>query len=163
MEISFNKLAEPRFQEVWALYNYYIQNTTATFHADPISEPDMRALVFFEGDRYQTYSIMADGSFCGYVLLTRFKNREAYDGTAEVTIYLGQEYAGQGIGTRALRFIEEAAIARGLHVLLATITGENEASIGLFSRNGYTKCAHFKEVGKKFGRWLDVVAYQKIL
>ncbi len=48
-------------------------------------------------------------------------------------------------------------------MLVATICGENAASIGVFAKNGYEKCAHYKEVGQKFGQLLDVVAYQKIL
>jgi phosphinothricin acetyltransferase len=70
---------------------------------------------------------------------------------------------GRGLGGRGAQFIEDVAKSNGIHVLVATICGENEASIRLFERNGYEKCAHFREVGKKFGRWLDVVAYQKIL
>ena len=63
----------------------------------------------------------------------------------------------------AIRYIEEFAKKQKLHVLVATICGENEASIHLFAKNGYVKCAHYKEVGQKFGQLLDVVAYQKIL
>jgi phosphinothricin acetyltransferase len=58
---------------------------------------------------------------------------------------------------------EEFAQRTGIHVLIVTICGENNMSIKLFEKNGYFKCAHYKEVGKKFGQWLNVVAYQKII
>lgn len=89
--------------------------------------------------------------------------REAYDGTAEVTIYLKTGFTGKGLGSMALKYVENHAKHQHLHVLVATICGENEESIRLFSKNGYDKCAHYKEVGQKFGQLLDVVAYQKIL
>ena len=96
-------------------------------------------------------------------MLFRSKNREAYDTTAEVTIYLKHDCIGKGIGSAALTYIEDYAMDKNFHVLIATITGENEQSIRTFDKNGYEKCAHYKQVGKKFDRWLDVVAYQKIL
>ncbi|WP_394325579.1 GNAT family N-acetyltransferase [Methanosarcina barkeri] len=52
---------------------------------------------------------------------------------------------------------------QNIHVLIATICGENSKSINLFVRNGFSKCAHYKEVGEKFGQLLDVMAYQKII
>jgi phosphinothricin acetyltransferase len=78
-------------------------------------------------------------------------------------VYLSHENIGKGIGNAALRYIEEFAKGRGFHTLIATICGDNDKSIKVFVRNGYEKCAHFKQVGRKFGQWLDVVAYQKIL
>jgi len=76
---------------------------------------------------------------------------------------LKPDYIGQGIGTKGLKHIEEYARANKLHVLIATICGQNEGSISLFEKQGYFKCAHYKEVGTKFGQLLDVVAYQKII
>lgn len=63
----------------------------------------------------------------------------------------------------AVKYIEGFAKNKNIHVLVATICGENSGSINLFEKNGYTKCAHYKEVGEKFGQFLDVVAYQKII
>lgn len=91
------------------------------------------------------------------------KKREAYDSTAEATVYLKPGFTGKGIGNLAVKFIEEYALTQGFHALIALICGENTESIKVFEKNGYEKCAHYKEVGKKFGQWLDVVAYQKII
>ncbi len=159
----FEELKEEYLPEVASIYNYYVLNTSATFHAHPLSTDEMRELVFFESPRYKTYAIVDDHTLFGYLIITQHKKREAYDGTAEVTIYLKPEYTGKGIGSPALRFAEEVAKKFGIHVLVATICGENNMSIKLFEKNGFVKCAHYKEVGKKFGQWLDVVAYQKII
>ncbi|HWQ61179.1 MAG TPA: GNAT family N-acetyltransferase [Negativicutes bacterium] len=159
----FYEMNERYLDEVLQIYTHYVLNTTATFHARPLTREDMKALVFFGRERYKTFVICEEEEVCGYVFIAQHKPREAYDGTAEVSVYLKPAFIGKGIGSLAVQYIEEYAKKQGLHVLVATITGENEQSIALFARNGYEKCAHYKEVGQKFGRLLDVVAYQKII
>lgn len=160
---TFEEMSERYLQDVLDIYNYYVQNTTATFHTKPLDLTEMRALVLFDEPVYKTFLIRCEGQICGYVLVTSYSKRQAYAHTAEVTIYLKPEWSGKGAGSEALRHIEDYARQKGFHVLLALICGENDKSIRLFSKNGYFKCAHYKEVGKKFGRLLDIVAYQKIL
>lgn len=163
MTLDFKELTPEELPAVLEIYNYYVLNSTATFHMHVLSLEKMRSLVFFDDPKYKTFLITNDDELCGYVLLTRFKTREAYDGTAEVTVYLKSEYSGKKIGGDAIRFIEQYARQKQFHVLVAIICGENTASIRAFEKNGYEKCAHYKEVGKKFGRLLDSVSYQKIL
>ncbi len=158
-----HEMHEKYLDEVLQIYTHYVLHTTATFHARPLTRQEMRELVFFDSDKYKTFVICEDAEVSGYVLITQHKKREAYDGTAEVTVYLKPMCTGQGLGSMAIKFIEEYAKKQGLHVLVSTICGENEASIRLFEKNGYNKCAHYKEVGEKFGQLLDVVAYQKII
>jgi phosphinothricin acetyltransferase len=105
--------------------------------------------------------ITVDGRAAGYCFLTNYKKRQAYDRTAEVTIYLDPESCKKGIGKIALAHLEKIAIENGLKNLIGIITGDNEDSIGLFARSGFIKCAHFKNVGEKFNKVLDVVAFQK--
>ena len=163
LDIVFEEMKEKYLSDVLSIYTYYILNTTATFHDHVLSENEMREIVFFEDPKYKAYVIMKSGILYGYVILTQYSKREAYDKTAEVTIYLKPEYAGHGIGSLALQFIEGAAIRQKMHVLIAIICGENLKSIRLFEKNGYKKCAHYKEVGFKFGHYLDIVDYQKII
>lgn len=162
-EIEFKEMAEEYLPSVTDLYNHYVLHTTATFHTRPLSLNEMRSLVFFDNPRFKAFVILRAGVVCGYAIAAPFKRREAYDETAEVTVYLQPEITGQGIGSRAVQFIEDYAGANGFHALLALICGENTQSVRVFERNGYEKCAHYKEIGKKFGRRLDVVAYQKII
>ncbi len=138
-------------------------NTTATFHTHELSKDEMREIVFFTNQKYRTYVVICSGALCGYVILAQYKKRGAYDDTAEVAVYLKPDYTGRGIGSRALSFIKEVAKRERIHTLIASICGENTASIRLFEKNGYFKCAHYKEVGIKFGRLLDVISYQKII
>lgn len=159
----FKEMKEDYLGEVLQIYTYYVLNTNATFHAHALTPEEMRKIVFFKNEKYKAFVICEKDSICGYVLITQHKHREAYDATAEVTIYLKPDLMGKGIGSMAIKHIEEFAKKQGIHVLVATICGENNASIKMFEKNGYFKCAHYKEVGQKFGQILDIVAYQKII
>lgn len=159
----FKKVQEEDIEAMRQIYLYYIEHTTATYHKRAITWEEMKSILVVDHPKYESYGIWEEECLCGYVILTQFKAREAFDHTAEVTLYLKHGYEGRGIGGEALTFIEERAIAKEIHTLLAVICGENTASIKLFERHHYVKCAHYKEVGYKFGRWLDLVSYQKLV
>lgn len=154
---------EELLPELAGIYNYYVKNSTATFHMHEVSMDEMRSILYDDDPRFPSFAIYDGQTLCGYCLLAHYKKREAYDQTAEVTIYLKPGLEKRGIGSVALRKLEEIAENNGFHALLAVICGENDASIRLFSKAGYDRCACFREVGKKFGRLLDIVCYQKIL
>jgi phosphinothricin acetyltransferase len=163
VQVGFLEITEAYLSQVLDIYNHYIQNSTATFHIQPLTWEEMRRIVFFTDPRLKTYIALDREKLAGYCILGRYKEREAYAITAEVTIYLHPKYTGRGIGSQALKFIERLARQNQFHSLLSGICGENSASIKLFEKNGYTRCAHYKEVGEKFGRLLDLVYYQKLL
>lgn len=160
-EIKFIKTKEEDLQKCKEIYTYYIENTTATFHIGDISDGDMQDILFCDLEGYESYVIWEKDEAIGYVLLAPFKKRQAYRRTAEVTIYLKDECANKGIGTKALDFIEGVAVKNKFKSLLSVVCGENIASIKLFERNGYLKCGHMKNVGEKFGRVLDIITLQK--
>lgn len=161
--ITFEEISNKHLKSVLDIYTYYVLNTTATFHDHQVTLDEMEALTMFDNPIYKTFVILQDDSLCGYVTIKQHKAREAYDTTAEISVYLRQDYIGKGLGSKAVKFIENYARSKNLHALVATICGQNSNSINLFSHNGYFECAHYKEVGKKFGQLLDVVAYEKIL
>lgn len=163
MDIIFEEMKEEYLKEVLSIYNYYVTNTTVTFNMHILNEDEMREIIFFDNHKYKSYIIKWQDTIIGYVTFSQYKKREAYDNTGEIGIYLKQDYIGKGIGKEALCFIEEIAYKQNVHVLISSICSENYGSVSLFEKNGYNKCGHYREVGKKFGRWLDVVVYQKIL
>jgi len=163
MNISLIPIEEHHLPEVRDIYNYYILNSTATFHTEEISTDEAKGIIPFKHPKYKSFMIIKDETICGYVYLGCYKPRQAYDRTSEVTIYLKPEFAGFGIGKVVLEKMEQLAPELNIKILLGIITGENTGSIKLFEKCGYEKCAHFKQVGEKFGRILDVVAYQKFL
>jgi phosphinothricin acetyltransferase len=162
-ECIFEEIREEHLPTVLEIYNYYILNSTATFHDHLLTIDEMREIVFFSNPRYKSFVINCNHEIYGYCILTQFKKREAYDVTAEVTVYLKHDCVGRGLGSLAVQHIETVARHNGIHSLLAVICGENTQSIRLFEKNGYNKCSHYREVGRKFGKLLDVVCYQKIL
>ena len=117
--------------------------------------------LFVSSQKYPSFLIKDNDEIIGYCFLTQYKKRQAYDRSAELSIYLKPEFTGKGIGPVALNYLEVAAKNAGIHVLVGTLCGENYASIRLMEKSGYSKCAHLKNIGEKFGKILDVVIYQK--
>jgi L-amino acid N-acyltransferase YncA len=163
MDVQFLEMKEEHLPIVREIYDYYVQNTSATFHTGTISINDLKEYIFIAHPRYKSYLITHDGEVCGYAYLTQYKKREAYDRTAEITVYLKHDATGKGFGRAALDFLEIQAIRLGIKVLIANISGTNPHSIHVFEKSGYFCCGHFKEVGEKFGKVLDVFSYEKIL
>jgi L-amino acid N-acyltransferase YncA len=163
MHIDFIELTEKDLPIVKEIYDYYIENSTATFHTEKITTAEISEFICINHPTYKSYLIWTGGTVSGYCYISPYKKRQAYDRTAEVTVYLKKEYSGLGIGKLALQKLENTARVSGIKVLIGIIAGDNSQSIRLFAHAGYEKCAHFKQVGEKFGKILDVVAFQKIL
>lgn len=163
MEVQLVEMTESDFYLVKEIYDHYILTSTATFHTDIITIPELKEYILIGHPKYKSFLIKHNDIICGFCYISRFKDRQAYDRTAEVTIYLKPEFTGQKIGTRLLPELEKIAIDKGISVLVGIIGGENDQSIRLFEKCGFEKCAHFRKVGEKFNRILDMVAYQKIL
>ena len=161
--IRFIDIQEQHLAEVQAIYNHYVENTTITFTTEPLTLDETREMVINADSRFKSFLIIEDETVYGYVLLTQFKKRQAYNKTAELTIYLKPDCMGRGLGQTALEFIENEAKSQGFHALLAVICTENERSERLFAKNAYRKNAHFEQIGYKFDRYLDVSCYQKLI
>lgn len=163
MEIKFSEITQADFPIIKEIYDYYIQNTTSTYYTQAISVNELKEFIPVDNDKYKSYLIKADHECCGFCYYSQYKKRQAYDRTSEVSIYLRPEFTGKGIGEKALEFLECAAKSKGIAVMIAIISGDNVHSIKLFENNNYEKCGHFKQVGEKFNKILDVVFYQKFL
>ena len=160
---EFSPLKEEDFKIVREIYNYYVLHSTATFHTEELSIPHLKKHILINHPKYPAFLIKNGQTPCGFCYISRYKQRPAYDRTAEVTIYLKPEYTGKGIGSLALEKLEQTARRNKISVLIGVISADNQASIRLFVKCGYEKCAHFKKVGEKFNKILDVVAMQKVL
>lgn len=161
MQIQFHEIAHYHFPLIKEIYDWYIRNSTATFHTEPISIEQLKDFIYVHHSVYRSFMIFTADQVAGYCYLTCYKKRQAYDRTAEVTIYLKPDFCNKGLGKIALAHLEEKAIGTGIKNLVGIISGDNLGSIALFEHAGYTKCAHFRNVGEKFNKVLDVVAYQK--
>jgi phosphinothricin acetyltransferase len=162
-ELTFQLAAENDLQTMLELYNFYIVNTTATFDHGQITPEEFRQRIFIGHEKYGTYLIRLDKETAGFCFLTQYRNKAAYDQTAEIGLYLKPEFTGKGIGDTTIDFLEKVAVNKGIKVIIASISGENTASLKLLQKKGYEKCAHYKQVGEKFGRFVDVIDYEKVL
>jgi L-amino acid N-acyltransferase YncA len=161
--INFTELEESEIKEILDIFNYYVLNSTATFFVNELNVEEFIPLVFFSENFYKTFLIKDNNEIAGYCLLGPYKSRCGYAKTAEITIYLKSDFCGKGIGHQAISFLDEFAGKNNIHVIIAGVCTENKSSMQLFLNNGYEQCASFKEVGFKFGRYLDTAYFQKIL
>jgi len=163
MKIEFIPVNDGHLNIVREIYNYYVLNSTATYHKHEITRDEVPEIIPVNHPKYKSFIILEGTEPIGYCYLAQYKKREAYDRTAEVTIYLKHGHEGKGVGMEALNFLQKCALELDLSVLIGIISGDNRGSIRLFEKAGYEKCAHFRQVGEKFGKILDVVAYQKLI
>ena len=145
-----------------AIGNHYIEHSTANFNEEPLTADEFRALVTYESSRHCAFGIHDDG-LAGYLLVSPFHSRCGYRDTAEVTVYLAPDRSGRGLGRAALAFAEEFARTQAFHALLGAICTENTASLRLFEAAGFTEVGRLREIGRKFGRLLDVAYVEKLL
>lgn len=162
-DIRFKSIEESDLPGALEIYNHYIQTTTANFYYEPISIEQLKGFVFLNHGRYKAYMIYRQDDLVGFCFTTQFKNREAYNRTAEIGIYLNPEHTGRGLGVAVVKHLEKVSEDSGIKMLIASISGENVASIRLFEKLDYQKCGHIKRIGEKHGKVLDVVFFQKSL
>lgn len=150
------KVEKKDIDAIRCIYNYYIKNTTITFEEMPISSdevlsrvndiiPDLPYLVSEEDDKV-----------VGYAYATKWKGRCAYKYSVETTVYIDKANLHKGIGTQLYLKLLAELRARGYHRAIGGIALPNEGSIALHEKLGFSKVAHFSEVGNKFDRWIDV-------
>jgi phosphinothricin acetyltransferase len=150
---------------ILAIYNEAVLNTTASYEYEP-GTLEHRIAWFEDHARNDLPVFVAEnesGRVVGWSALNRYRDRKGYQFTTENSIYVAVDVRGQGIGKLLMRPLVDAARERGLHAILAGIDAQNEASIRLHASFGFVKVAHFKQVGFKFGRWLDVVYMELLL
>jgi L-amino acid N-acyltransferase YncA len=163
MKINFGKIRENSLKPALKLFNYYIVHSTAVWIVKKINMKQFREIIPVKNKKYKSYVITGGREFCGFCCFKQYNKRQGYDRTAELSVYLKPEFTGKGIGRQAISFLEKQAKKTGIKVLVGSISGDNKSSIKLLKKSGYVKCGHFKKIGEKFGKVLDVVYYQKII
>jgi len=146
------------------IYNYYVRETVVTFDEEEVSADAMAAQIG-KGIEGSLPWLVAEeeGSVIGYSYAGAWHGRCAYRFSVESTVYLDHRCTGRGTGTRLYRGLLDILRQRSMHVVVGGIALPNEASIALHERLGFSKVAHFTEVGFKFGRWIDVGYWQRML
>lgn len=146
-----------------AIQNYYVVHSTATFLTEPLTLEQRLAWLENRSPAHPVIVAQAEGSVAGWSSLEIFRSRPAYRHTAEFSIYVHLDMHRRGIGRVLLADLVARARALGHHALVGGCCSESAPVIALLEASGFSRVAHFREVGHKFGRWLDVVFLQRLL
>lgn len=149
------------------IYNYYALHTTITFEVEAVSAGVMTLRIqesVKDGLRGLSWLVWEeDERVLGFCYASNWKGRSAYRHSVESTVYVHPDYLRRGIGLRLYEALLAELRLRGIHAVIGGIALPNAASIGLHERLGFEKVAHFREVGRKFDRWIDVGYWQLCL
>ncbi|HKY16581.1 MAG TPA: GNAT family N-acetyltransferase [Microthrixaceae bacterium] len=150
-------------EAIRSIYNVEVETSTVTFDLITRTLEEQRAWI---SDRSGVHAVVVaerDGAVIGFGSLSPYKERPAYSTTVEDSIYVHREAQGGGIGRALLTELVDRARSHGFHAVIARIVGGHDASIGLHSSLGFEIVGNEREVGRKFGRWLDVIVMELLL
>ena len=145
------------------IYNLEVTTSTATFDLVPRSIEEQRNWL---DDRSGARAVIVaehDNVLCGFGSLSQWRDRPAYATTVEDSVYVHRDHHGVGVGRLLLTELVATATRHGFHACLARVVGGHEASIGLHQACGFEVVGTEREVGRKFGKWLDVVLMERLL
>lgn len=162
MQIRLAELSD--LKQVQDIYNHAILNLTATFEEIPKSYAEYKEwFTFHQNAKYPLIVAVQDSQVLGWASISSFNPRSAYRFTGETSVYIKEDFCGQGIGSNLLQFLLSLAQEQNYHTLIALIAGNNQTSINLHHKFGFEIAGNCKEVGYKFGNWLDLTIMQKQL
>jgi L-amino acid N-acyltransferase YncA len=157
--------AERHSAAILEIFNEAIANSTAIYEY-ALFKPDYMVR-WFEAKAQGRYPVIGfendAGQLAGFASYGKFRDRPAYKYTIEHSVYVDSRFRGQGLGRRLLELIVDAALEQNYHVMMGGIDASNAVSIKLHESLGFTHCGTVAQAGFKFGRWLDLAFYQKIL
>jgi L-amino acid N-acyltransferase YncA len=153
---------------ICSIYNEYVKNTIITFEEEPVPVEEMKNrikdvtqnypwIVYVEPDNQNREKVI------GYAYASRWKARSAYRKTVECTFYLEKSFTEKGIGSQLSVELVKRLKEKSIHSIIYGIALPNDASVALSEKFGFSKIGHFKEVGYKFNKWIDVGYWELIL
>ena len=145
------------------IYNHEVEHTTHTFDLVPRSLEDQRAWLREREGALGVLVAETGGRVVGFASLSEYRPRAAYRTSVESSVYVAEGLRGRGVGRRLMEDLVKVARERGFHTMLARIAGGHSASIQLHEAVGFAVVGTEREVGRKFGGWLDVVLMQRML
>jgi phosphinothricin acetyltransferase len=154
--LTIRDAVQEDLEPITEIYNDAIRKTVATFDTVPKSIDEQRAWFAAHGAKYPLVVAELDRRIVGWASLSRWSGRCAYADTAELSIYVREAYRGRGIGKTLMHAVIHEGKTGGLHTIIARITEGNEVSVHLHESCGFNHIGTMREVGRKFGKRLDV-------
>jgi phosphinothricin acetyltransferase len=161
---TIRSAAENDLGDILRVYNQAIEKTTAVFEYRPHTLEMRRE--WFKAKQAASLPVLVaveSGAVLGFASYGPFRAWPAYKYSVELSVYVDESARGRGIGSDLVRGVLATARERDLHVVMAGITADNAVSLRLHEKLGFVEVAHIREVGYKFGRWLDLKLLQIVL
>lgn len=146
-----------------AIYNHYIETSTATFDTESKSVDDRVAWLSEHGGEYPVLVAEQDGDVVAWGCLSRWGTRCAYRHTVEISTYVAPDATRSGLGPALCEALIAEARRADHHAIVSQIVSENEPSLKMAARLGFAEVGRLREVGRKFDRWLDVILMELVL
>ena len=163
-EITIRHAKEQDIPAILDIYNHAILNTTAVYSEQPHTY-EMRLAWYNEriGSDFPVFVAENEKEIVGFSSYGHFRAWPCYRYTVENSVYVHVDHRGKGISKLLIQPLLDYARGKGLHAMIAGIDADNQISCNLHSSFGFVEVAHFKEVGYKFDRWLDLKFMELIL
>jgi phosphinothricin acetyltransferase len=154
---------EHDLEAIRAIFNYYVTRSTCTFQIELETEEQRRTWFRERSELHPVTVAESDSVVIGWATLSPWKSRCAYARSAEASVYVHHEHHRRGIGRALIIDLIERAKVAGLHTIIGGACSEQTASLALQAALGFELIGTFRQVGRKFDRWLDVTYTQLIL
>lgn len=151
-------------EAIRAIYNREVVGSTVTFDLVPRTIEEQRDWLQAHSGAHPAVVVAGEGNaVVGFGALSSYRSRPAYSTTVEDSVYVRHDHRGQGVGRLVLDELVRLSVVHGFHSMMARVVGGHEASIALHAGCGFELVGIEREVGRKFGRWLDVALMQRLL
>lgn len=150
---------------VLVIYNHVIETSTAVYMDEPVPLADRTAWLAAREAKGFPVLVAADaGEVLGFASYGEWRGAfPGYRHSVEHSVHVRDGLRGTGVGRALMEALIPIAERQGMHVMLGAVDAANEGSLRFHERLGFTRVAHFREVGRKFDRWLDLVFVQRVL
>ena len=146
------------------IYNYYIEHTVVTFEEEPLDANQILTRINQVQELCLPWLVAEkDGQVLGYAYSAPWRERSAYRHSKEVSVYLDISLHHKGLGSTLYQALFERLSELDVHAVMAVVALPNAASAALHEKFGMKKVAHLEQVGRKFGQWIDVGYWQRVL
>jgi L-amino acid N-acyltransferase YncA len=150
-------------EAICAIYNSYVEQTVITFEEASVPDSEMVRRIAEVTDRFPWLVWEQDGRILGYAYAASWKARSAYRYSVETTVYLHSDATGRGIGTSLYKALVDRLRSLDIRCAVGGIALPNAASVALHEKLGFVKIGQFREIGLKFGQWVDVGYWELLL
>ena len=162
--VSLRAAQESDAQAIAEIYNYEVENSTATFDLVPRSLEEQRDWITTRSGAFSAIvAVDSVAGVIGFAALSTYRDRAGYRTTVENSVYVHRHHQQRGIGKLLLAALLDSARDSGFHTVIARIDSQSTGSLALHRSLGFVEVGVEREIGRKFGRWLDSIIMQRML